>query len=213
MSLLSELDWEAVRDHYNLRFETHEDLRLRHKRSQFDDFARLALGIEDAAGNYSAAEHGLGPKILAENDDAEEAVHRLASALLDAPRATAVPGAIKAARIRYLSIGVGSELSCMMAPERFWVSNARTIWTHLVFKHDEDYRKANEELKLYREADATSEMAYQIWAAIHREVGPAMVRLAERTAPMARAEGIEPGPLPYLWSDSVAAFLYNARER
>ncbi len=211
MSLLDQLDWESVRGHYDLRFETHEELRLRHKRNQIAEFSALALGIENPAGNYSADEHGLGPKIMSENDNAEVDVHALAGSLLNCASPRQVPVTIKAARIRYLSIGVGSELSCMIDPVRFWVANTRTIWTHLVIKHKENYNLADEELRLYRQADASSEMAYQIWAAIHKDVGPSMAQLATRTLPMAQGAGINPGPLPYLWGDAVASFLYSLR--
>jgi hypothetical protein len=66
---------------------------------------------------------------------------------------------IKRARLKYLQIGVGSEISCMVNGV-CRVANTRTIWTHLVIKHGYDVAKADEELELYREADVTSEMAY-----------------------------------------------------
>jgi len=46
----------------------------------------------------------------------------------------------------------------MVNPPVCWVANTRTIWTHLVIKHADSIAKADEELKLYREADVTSEI-------------------------------------------------------
>ena len=71
-----------------------------------------------------------------------------------------VPTLIKQARLQYLRIGVGSEISCMVNPSVCWVANTRTIWTHLVIKHGYDVAKAEAELAAYRDDDATSEMAY-----------------------------------------------------
>ena len=90
-----------------------------------------------------------GPKILTENINAERRVGDLAEKFI-ALRTAARFRLIRGAQLQYLQIGVGSEASCMLNPEVCWVANTRTIWTHLVIKHADDFAKANEELKLYQ---------------------------------------------------------------
>src|ERR1700690_3281483 len=83
-------------------------------------------------------------------------------------KARSRPALIKAASVQFLQIGVGSEMSCMLNSKVCWVANTRTIWAHLLVKHNDNYAKADEELTLYRDNDATSEMAYKIWVGIHK---------------------------------------------
>ncbi len=64
MSLLKALSWTDVRRHYDKRVRVHERLLTFHKANDPPGFARLLLGISNAAGNYNAEEHGLGPRIL-----------------------------------------------------------------------------------------------------------------------------------------------------
>jgi hypothetical protein len=58
---LSDLDMAEVRDHYLLRERTHQRLRQLYECGDVPEFVRLALGMTDPAGNYSAAEHKIGP--------------------------------------------------------------------------------------------------------------------------------------------------------
>lgn len=102
-------------------------------------------------------------------------------------------------------------MSCVLNPTVCWVANSRTIWTHLVFKHGGDISKANEELELYHDDDATSEMAYQKWAAIHRELAKSMSKIAEEGASLARLASVKPGNVKYLWADAIANALYDLR--
>jgi hypothetical protein len=53
-----------VRQHYDERVSISRTLLQLYNRKSVKKFANLALGISDADGNYSAAEHGLGPKVL-----------------------------------------------------------------------------------------------------------------------------------------------------
>jgi len=122
-----------------------------------------------------------------------------------------VPEIIRDARLRYFQIGVGSEASCMMNPGCCWVANTRTIWTHLVIKHGDDFKKANEELRLYRDAETTSEMAYRIWRDIHRELGVSMTRISEIGSKLARHAGVSPGRIQYLWADAISNALYESK--
>jgi hypothetical protein len=209
MSALDTLAWPSVRSHYDERIQIHEELLVLRKQGNTRELVKLLLGISNPAGNYSAEEHALGPKILAENVNAEKRVADLGEKLLALKTARDVPRLIRAAQIRYLQIGVGSEASCMLNPQVCWVANTRTIWTHLVIKHADDFAKANEELKLYRNADVTSEMAYQMWAHIHQELAASMTRIAEEGARLAKLAGIEPGKIKFLWADALANALYD----
>lgn len=208
MSILNSLDWSAVRDHYVKRCYVSDRLKSLHMSGLVSQFASLALGIEDPAGNYSSVEHSLGPKILGMNRNAEKQVYDLADKFFRLDNARSVPDAIKSAQIKYLQIGVGSEISCMVNPNVCWVANTRTIWTHLVIKHADNVGKAEEELKLYREADTTSRMAYVNWAAIHTELDVALTRVAEQGLELAQQQGVVPGPVTYLWADAIASELY-----
>jgi hypothetical protein len=205
MSALDTLDWRAVRAHYNQRVDIHRKLLGLYEDDKVTPFARLLLGISNNAGNYSAAEHGLGPQILAMNgESAARRVFDLAGHFISLKTARDVPQIIKDARIHFLQIGVGSEASCMMNPSVCWVVNTRTIWTHLVIKHADNVGTAKEALKLYRGSDATSEMAYQIWAAMHRELATSMTRIAEEGERLSKKASVEPGVIRYLWADAIA---------
>lgn len=121
----------------------------------------------------------------------------------------AVPEIIRKAQIKYLQIGVGSEISCIINPEKCWVANTRTIFTHLVVKHADNISRANEELRLYRDADASSEMTYQLWSHIHAELSVALTRIAESGREKARRAKVVPRPIVYLWADAIASYLYD----
>jgi hypothetical protein len=211
MAVLDELDWSAVRDHYDQRISVHRRLLQLHKRRDHAAFADLVLGISDAAGNYSAAEHHLGPKILATNGArARERVFDLGTQFVGLRSAREVPSLIRAADLRSLKIGVGSEASCLLNPKHCWVANTRTIWTHLVIKHDDNIAKADKELRLYRDDDIDSEMHYQAWTDIHQKLDVGLTRIAEGGAGRARKVDVEPGELTYLWADAIANSLYAA---
>ena len=209
MSALDTITWPNVRSHYDERVRIHEELLALRKKGDARKFANLLLGVSNAAGNYSANEHKLGPKILAKNDNAEQRVGDLAEKFLGLEKAFEVPKLIRSAQLLYLQIGVGSEASCMLNPEFCWVANTRTIWAHLVIKHADDFKKADEELTLYRNADVTSEMAYQSWARIHQELKISMTGIAEEGARLARRAKIEPGSIKFLWADAIANALYG----
>lgn len=98
----------------------------------------------------------------------------------------------------------------MMNPERCWVTNVRTIWAHLVIKHADDFERAGEELTLYREADADSEMEYAMWTALHGELAGTMTRIAREGETLARRRRVVPGSIRYLWPDAIANEMYTA---
>lgn len=205
---LAKLDWNEVRQHYDDRVAAHKRLLDFHHKKLVKPFFDLAVGISDPNGNYSAAEHSLGPKIVLNNSTAYQDVFGLATDFLAVTNGLQVPPLIKGASISYLQIGVGSELSCMMNPSVCWVANSRSIWAHLLIKHNDNYNKADEELALYRDNDDSSEMAYKIWVAIHKILDTAMTRLATMGSQKAQAAGVHPGSLKYLWADAVANALY-----
>jgi len=96
----------------------------------------------------------------------------------------------------------------MVNPHFCWVANVRTIWTHLLHKHDDDFNKADTELKLYRESEFDSEMAYHMWRALHAELAGTATRISEQGAKLARSADVEPGSIRYLWADAIANQLY-----
>lgn len=201
------LDWDAVRAGYDARAACHRRLIKLHRANRPQAFVQVALGIADAVGNFSASQYALGPKILASNTRAPERVQELAGQFGQLESAQRVPPLVRGAALSYLGISVGSELSCMMNPQVCWIANVRTIWTHLLVKHDDSIDTANEALQYYR-AEDSGEMAYKIWRDIHRELDTAMTRIGDRAEHLAQRAGIEPGPLKYLWADSVADAMY-----
>ena len=209
MSVLASLNWTAVRDQYDIRAQTHVELLDLFRTHRNAEFIELLLGISDPSGNYSASEHGIGPKIIAENTRIEQRLCSVVEEFLNVTNAHDVPPIIRGARLRYFQIGVGSEASCMVNPQYCWVANVRTIWTHLVYKHDDNFSKADQELELYREADVASEMAYQMWQALHADLAGTITRISEQGARLAKVAGIVPGPFRYIWADAIAGQLYS----
>lgn len=213
MSLLRSLNWTDVRRHYDERVAVHAEVLELHAKGRLSEFAVLLLGIRNPAGNYSADEHALGPRILADNSKPEERVFNLGREFIDAKKAREVPALIRNARLTHLGISVGSEASCMVNPKVCWVANTRTLWAHLVVKHNDDVKKADEELRLYRDGDETSEMAYAKWSDIHTTLEVALTRIAEDGAKQAGLASVEPGAVVFLWADAIAAFVYAAHRR
>ncbi|MBV8810314.1 MAG: hypothetical protein JO033_16720, partial [Acidobacteriaceae bacterium] len=117
MSVLESLDWEAVRVQYDTREHTHAELLNLYRNGTFSKFIPLLLGISDPSGNYSAAEHGIGPKVLAENQDVEKRILALVGEFLEVTNGHDVPLLIRQAHLKYFQIGVGSEASCMVNPQ------------------------------------------------------------------------------------------------
>jgi hypothetical protein len=208
MSVLKFLKWDLVRRHYDNRVLLHTELLTLHGVHDADDFANLLLGISDAGGNYSADEHGIGPRVLGGNRNAVQRVFELGKIFIELPKARKVPSLIRQAGLKYLGISVGSEASCMLNPRVCWVANTRTVWAHLLVKHNDNVARADEELRLYRDGDETSEMAYAKWADIHATLEVALTRLGEEGQKASRQASVEPGTITFLWADAIAALLY-----
>jgi hypothetical protein len=199
-----------VRSHYDDRVEVHKILKNRLLSGNRRGYVNLALGIEDPTGNFSADEHKLGPRILSENTSSS--VFRLAEKLFSCHSVTHIPKTIYESNLRYLKIGIGSEMATMLKPDSFWVGNVRTIWTHLLIKHEWDNDKADEELELYRDDNISSEMAYQIWRDIYLSMEPNLNKLIEIGNKYALQSRVKSGKLRYLWADAIANSLYEYRD-
>jgi hypothetical protein len=107
MSALDNLNWSSIRGHYDERVDIHERLLDLHRDGNIRQFARLALGISDVGGDYSADEHKLGPQVLSGNLNPEKRVLDLAGRFIQLTAAHTVPQLIREAGLRYLQIGVG----------------------------------------------------------------------------------------------------------
>ena len=205
---MTHLEMPDVWQHYLGRRSSHR-LLLKHLKNQDKKaYAKLALGITDASGNYSAAEHGLGPRIRSSVSDGT--VFNLAQQILVCPGPKQLPPIISGANIPYLKISVGSEMAAMLRPDLFWVGNVRTVWSHLLVKHQEDYDKANEELELYRDGDWDSEMAYHVWATIYVTMEKNLGIIEKDGSAEAKKQKVKIGKLRYLWIDAICDALYNA---
>lgn len=124
-----------------------------------------------------------------------------------------VPALIHHANIRYLRIGVGSEISCMLQPRLCWVTNIRTLWTHLVFEYGGNFTIANEALELYRANDDRSDIAYKFWVTLYPLVGASMRQVALEGSTLATSAGVTPGKVRFLWADAIASALYGEHHR
>ncbi len=205
---MNDIDMREVRDHYLMREQIHCRLRGLFEAEDEHEFVRLALGMTDGAGNYSASEHRLGPKILSAKG-AERDVFGLADDIENNSVVNRLPGIIEERAISNLKISVGSEIAMMLKPDTHWIGNKRTIWSHLLVKHDMEEDDANEELRLYCAHDDESEMDYSVWRYLYLAVGPDLAILGHMAAEVAQLKGIVPGSLRYLWPDAVATFLFD----
>lgn len=204
---ISDLDLSVVRKHYLTRRRAHKRLRRHFENGRVHQFAQLALGISDSAGNYSAAEHRMGPVILA--SATEQEIFDLAVAIDNCPSVNHLPKVIYDRDIRGLKISIGSEIAMMLRPKRYWVGNVRTIWSHLLIKHRMNRRTANQELKLYYDGERDSEMDYEVWRDVYLSMEENIRVLGQRAATAAMADGITPGRLRFMWPDAVASHLFN----
>ena len=139
---LNDMDMAEVRDHYLMRERLHRRLRQLFEAGDLHEYVRLALGITEGPGNYSASEHVMGPRILAATG-AEQDVFDLATAIEACVAVNRLPTVIYERNIANLKISVGSEMAMMLRPDVFWVGNKRTIWSHLLVSQRMNPRPAN----------------------------------------------------------------------
>ena len=208
--MLSHLHMDNILDHFNIRAGIGKTLRKYLKDRSIKKFVHLALGITDINGNYSAHDHGLAPKILSESS--ENTVFDLGEALHICSKATHIPNTIYSRNVPYLKIGVGSEIACLIRPTKFWVGNVRTIWAHLLLKHEWKYKVANDELELYRDGEREAEMSYKIWRDIYLSLEPSMRKIALLGSREANKQSVTPGKQVFLWADAVANALYEQKD-
>ena len=206
-ALIGKLDMAGCREHYLSREQAHINLRRFFAAGSVEDYVDLALGIANPAGNYSAAEHGLGPRILEESE--YQRIFDLATEIDACPNTHHLPDLIYRHRLPYLKISVGSEIAMMLKPDVHWVGNVRTVWSHLLIKHKGMQSKANQELKLYRDGQRDSEMDYKIWRDIYIALEPNIVKLGGFAADAAASQGVSPGALRFMWPDAAASFLFD----
>lgn len=206
---LSRLAFYDVRNHYFERKKIGVKLRALHEAGAVDDYVDLALGISDPRGNYSASDHDLGPKIL--NAVPSLLVFNLAKTLQTATDSKTMLLGVYAANIPNLKVSVGSEMAMLLRPRTFWVANTRTVWAHLLIKHDFNYEIANEELALYRHQDSSSEMEYRKWREIYSLMKPNMLKVGQLGDSEAANQKVKAGKVRPLWFDALSNALYERR--
>lgn len=205
-----EIDVSEVKQHYQERKVVSKQLRSLLKKKHKKEYSELAVGVSDIQGNYSAYEHQLGSKILEINS--YDSISDLATLLATKGISSRlVAQYIFEANLPYLKIGVGSEIACMLQPKNLWVGNVRTIWCHLVVKHNGSWQKANEELALYRFDDTSSEMHYRIWRDIYSSMAGDLDKIYDLSLIWAEQQGVKPGNKKYLWVDTICSALYACR--
>ncbi len=206
--MLSDIKMDVVFTDYQQRFVAHKELAQLVQSQNIDGYANLALGISRPEGNYSASEHNLGPHVL--NNNSKESVFNLANNLTALHDANHVPNTIYRANMPYLKISLGSEIAMMLNPDRYWVGNVRTIYSHLLLKHHGNRARADEELKLYREPDGRrpSEMEYQIWRDIYLSLKNSLQQIASMGNEEANKQGTPVGEHVFMWADVISSHIY-----
>ena len=111
----------------------------------------------------------------------------------------------------YLRISLGSEIAMMLNPDKYWVGNIRTIYSHLLLKHNGNSMTANEELRLYREPDGSrpSEMEYKIWRDLYLSLDSSLKQIANIGNEEAKKQGAPVGEHVYMWADAISSHLYS----
>lgn len=199
------IDYSIAKKLYESRCRIHQTLLKAFQGNDVHGYVQLALGIIERGGNYSAAEYGLGPKIL--NQSPPERVFQLAGKLFNCNDPKQILDIIYKESIPNLKVSVGSEMAALLKPDLFWVVNARTIWAHFVMEKKK-VESANLILSAYHE-DMPSDMEYNKWKQIYPFVGPSMTTLASIGADIAKLNGITPGTVRFLWADAIADTAYN----
>lgn len=207
--MLSNIKMDVVFTHYQQRLAAHQELVQLFQSKNIDEFLNLALGISRPEGNYSASEHNLGHHVLANNT--KESVFNLASQLITLHNAHHIPNTIyKVANMPYLRISLGSEMAMMLNPDKFWVGNVRTIYTHLLLKPGGTQARADEELRLYKEPEGRrpSEMEYKIWRDLYLSLEVSLQRVALMGNEEAKKQGAPVGGHVFMWADVISSHIY-----
>ena len=207
--MLSHLDMNEAYTHYKKRAALHKELNRTLYQSDPATFVNLALGISDPAGNYSASEYHSGPSVVQANGI--PSVLELAKKLNVCQLPAKIPEIIANSRLKHLQISIGSEMSMMLQPKKFWTANVRTVWASLLIKYGDNYSEAEEELKLYRNSSGDSAMDYSAWAAMHPTLEIPLSRLYHLGVEEATRQNVKHGNRIYLWADAIADMLYYKR--
>jgi len=195
--------------HYRDRKQVSDKLQSLIYSQEQIEYSELAVGVSNPLGNYSANEHNLGWKVLDGNQ--VSSIFRLGESFLTPDlKARVIPDLIYEANLSYLKISVGSEMACLLAPEKYWVGNVRTIWVHLLSKYDGDFVKANKELEFYRLDESSSEMYYPLWKCIYPQMGADLRKVMSLATDLAKEQGAKVENT-YLWVDAVCSHLYELR--
>ena len=206
------IDYPSVHDLYEKRLNTHVKLKNAFDSGDASAYAQLGLGISDSSGNYSASEHGLGPQIL--QSSTADQVLELARSLFKCTSANDITKVIYEVKLPYLRISVGSEMAMMLRPRLCWVTNRRSVWAHLVVKHNGNVSLANDALHAYLDDGDTAKRYgdddgdYRKWRELHKLVGPSLERLLQ-LASEASNQSLLPETLKFLWADAIANNLYD----
>ena len=112
------IDYRAAYEHYYRRYMIHQRLTKAFQEGNVSKYVELALGIDELGGNYSASEHGLGPRILQQS--LPEKVFELAQELFICKVPANIPEVIYKANIPYLKISVGSEMATLACPPSYF---------------------------------------------------------------------------------------------
>ncbi|MDN3517028.1 hypothetical protein QWY84_05345 [Aquisalimonas lutea] len=194
---------------YQQRLAAHYEIIKYFETKNIEQYVDLALGISRPEGNYSAAEHKIGPQVLTHNPKA--LVYNLAIQLGNLKDSYHVPVTIYRANIPYLRISLGSEMAMMLNPDKYWVGNVRTIYTHLVLKHNGNRSMADEELRLYREPDGSrpSQMEYRIWRDIYLSLEASLRKVARLGSDEATKQKAPSGKHVFMWADAISSCVYD----
>ena len=111
----------------------------------------------------------------------------------------------------YLRISIGSEIAMMLNPDKYWVGNVRTIYSHLLLKHNGNQQRTDEELQLYREPDGSrpSEMEYKIWRDLYLPLENSLKSIAVMGDSEAKKQGSSKEQYKFLWADAICSMLYS----
>jgi hypothetical protein len=205
-----EIDLNTTNDHYLDRKGISQKLKKLIQSEKKEEYVNLALGISDHKANYSASEHGLGEHILDNNKISS--IYKLAKKFMSNElKVKDIPKIIYETNLPFLKISVGSEMATLLQPNKFWVGNTRTIWSHLVIKHKGSWEKANEELKLYQNNETPSEMEYKTWRDIYPSMKDNLETIYKISELWANEQNVKIGKEKYIWIDAICNSLYECK--
>lgn len=78
-----------------------------------------------------------------------------------------------------------------------------------LIKHHNNFKRANDELQLYRDDDEDSEMAYKKWTDLFLESKDSIDELYVKGKHKADEDNVTVGTQKYLWADAIADKLFD----